>query len=220
MSTQSRIPPAPGDDEILLHNRSYDVQAFRIDAQTMRLRGRVTDTKPAGLYVQDDTEPLAVHDMVVDMEIGFPLLEILAIDVVLDTHPNLSCPSIEPAFHQLVGTSIARGFSRQLTELFGGPKGCTHVVALLRAMAPVAVQSIYSMAAADPNDPSAPWDREKRTEDERRQALEFTRDSCHVWETGGEKMLAAQAGEVLEAPIWIRDRLNKLDRSDEIKGWQ
>jgi len=185
----------------------------------MRLRGQVTDTKPAGLYVDGDTEPLAVHDMVVDMVLSYPGLEIASIEVVFDTHPHESCPSIEPAYAQLVGTSIARGFSRTLTQLFGGPNGCTHVGALLKAMAPVAVQSMYSMQAADP-DESNPWESDKDDSAAHERGQEFVRNSCHVWDENGEMMAAAARGEQMEAPLWIRGRLEKLGRVDEVSNWR
>jgi len=126
----SRIPAPPGEEEIPVHNRIYSVKSFRIGAETMRIRGRVTDTKPAGLYVPNDDEPLEVHDMVVDLVVSYPTLVITSIEVVLDTHPHEACPSIEASYQQLVGSSIARGFGRQITTLFGGPNGCTHVGAL------------------------------------------------------------------------------------------
>ena len=218
---QSRIPPPPGEEETPIHTRTYAVQTYRIDGQTMRLRGRVTDTKPAGLYVPDDPEPLDVHDMSVDLIVSFPSLVIQRVDVVLDTHPNAGCPSIEPAFEQLEGVSIARGFNRKLTELLGGPRGCTHVVALLRAMVPVAIQSVYSMQAADPErDPDADWKRERLSKDANIDTSAFVADSCHLWATGGDHMTAVQNGEPLPAPVWIRDRLTKLGRINEVSKWE
>ncbi len=186
----------------------------------MRIRGRLTDTKPAGLYVHGDTEPLDAHDMVVDLVVGFPTLEIESVEVVLDTHPDVMCPSIEPAFQQMVGLSIARGFGRKLTELFGGPRGCTHVVALLRAMAPTAIQSIYSMELADPDrDPVEAWTRARSEARNDGAASTFVKNSCHVWADGGEKMRAAEAGEWTEVPIWIKNRLDELGRADELTDW-
>jgi len=215
----SRIPPPPGEEEIPIHTRTYSVNTYRVDSQHIRLRGRVTDTKPAGLYVKGDLETLDVHDMVVDVIASYPFLEITSIDVVLDTHPHEACPSIEAAYQQLVGTSIARGFSRKLTELFGGPQGCTHIGALLKAMAPVAVQSMYSMQLADPDRPQG-WTSEDEDPTNRAQAQAFVRNSCHVWADGGDMMTATENGESYEAPIWIRDRLEKLDRLDELTEWR
>ena len=217
--TASRIPPPPGEEEIPVHNRTYAVNTYRIDSQTMRIRGRVTDTKPAGLYVDGDTEPMDVHDMVVDLVVGYPDLTIQSVNVVFDTHPHSSCPTIEVAYQQLAGTSIARGFTRKLTELFGGPSGCTHVGALLKAMAPVAVQSMYSMRLAEPGAPKG-FVTENGDEEGRRRAQSFVRNSCHVWAEDGEMMTASDNGESYEAPIWIRDRLEKLGRLDEMSNWE
>lgn len=215
----TRVPPPPGEKEIPLHTRTYDVRTFRIDDATVRLRGRVTDTKPAGLYVEGDPEPLDVHDMIVDLVVSYPELTIQQVEVVMDTHPHTNCPSIERSYQQLVGTSIARGFSRAITSLFGGPSGCTHVGALLRAMAPVAVQSMHSMQLADP-DGRKPWDRAATDTEERERTRSFVRDSCHVWASDGELMTASAAGETIEAPIWIQTRLEKLDRSHELDTWR
>lgn len=212
---ESRIPSPPGEDEIPIHTRTYEVKSYRIDGQTMRVRGRVTDSKPAGLYVPDDTEPLDVHDMVVDLVVSYPFLEIRSIEVVLDTHPHETCPSIEAAYQQLVGTSIARGFTRQLTTLFGGPNGCTHVGALLKAMAPVAIQSMYSMQMADP-DAAKPWNSGQHDPTQEKITQSIIRDSCHVWAANGDMMRASEAGEGIEAPIWIRRRLDELGRADEL----
>ena len=216
--TQSRIPPPPGEEEIPLHQRIYDVRTYRIDGSTIRLRGRVTDTKPAGLYVADDPEPLDVHDMIVDLVIGYPTLVIEHAEAVFETHPHSSCPGIETAYEALVGVSIARGFSRRVTELFGGVSGCTHVGALLKAMAPVAVQSMYSMSLADPDAPARWRDREP-SDDLKERAMAFTIDSCHVWAEDGPWVSAVRAGEATEAPVWIQNRLAKLGRLDEREQW-
>lgn len=211
-NTTSSVPDPPGEEEILLHTRSYDVSTYRIDGATMRLRGTVTDTKPAGLYIKGDPEPLVAHHMVVDMIVSYPELVISKVDVVLDTHPNKACRSIESSYEQLVGSSISRGFGRQLTTLFGGPNGCTHVGALLRAMAPVAVQSMYSMQIAEPGDYD-PWDPDSRTAEDGDRAQTYVTDSCHVWASGGELMEATLRGEPFEVPIWLTERRRKLENS-------
>ena len=208
----SRIPDPPGEEEIHLHTRDYSVKTYRISDEAVRIRGRVTDTKPPGLYIADDPDPLSVHDMVVDLIVSYPALVIEGVDVVLDTHPHESCPSIEASYQKLIGTSISRGFGRQLTTLFGGPNGCTHVGALLRAMAPVVVQSMYSMQFAAPGDYD-PWDPANRTQQDDERANKFVADSCHVWASDGEMMNSRAQGEPFEVPIWLTERREKLGRS-------
>ena len=77
---------SPIDD--LVHERSYVVRAYRKDNETLLLRGALRDQKPAGLYVPDDTEPLTVHHMIVDMYVRVPTFEIIDAKAVLETHPT------------------------------------------------------------------------------------------------------------------------------------
>src|SRR3954447_21969739 len=131
----------------LLHDRPYRVRAYYEDEGHMRIRGMVRDRKPAGLYITGDDRPLLIHHMVVDLTVAYPTLAIDAARVVIETHPHDTCPRTEDHYANLVGLSIARGFTHKVRELFGGPRGCTHTTALLQAIAPVAVQSVWSMRA-------------------------------------------------------------------------
>jgi len=185
----------------------------------VRIEATVKTTGQTGVEMEALTAvsvaALTVHDMVVDLVVSYPELVIGSVEVVLDTHPHDACPSIETAYQQLVGSSISRGFGRQLTTLFGGPNGCTHIGALLRAMAPVAIQSMYSMQMASA-DGYQPWDSEGRSDEERDRAQAFVTDSCHVWAQGGDMMAAVERGEPMESPIWIRERFEKLGLLDEL----
>ena len=132
----------------LIHERAYVVRAYRNGADKLVLRGAVRDQKPPGLYIADDPEPLTIHHMIVDLTIAIPSLEIIAAKAVLEMHPHPACTRIEDHYDKLVGLSIARGFTHKVRELFGGPRGCTHTTALLQAMAPVAIQSMWSFNMA------------------------------------------------------------------------
>ena len=84
------ITPHPdgvdADDE-LIHERAYVVRAYRSGVDKLVLRGAVRDQKPPGLYF-DDTQPLTVHHMIVDLTIAIPSLEITAAKAVLEIHPH------------------------------------------------------------------------------------------------------------------------------------
>ncbi len=134
------------DDELeLVHDRDYSVQVFRSSPNELVARGRVRDEKPPGLYVEHDPDPLTMHDMTIELRVGYPSLEITDASVRFTTFPQLTCPGISNHYRSLVGVSIARGFTHKVRELFGGPRGCAHVTALLQAMAPAVVQSTWSM---------------------------------------------------------------------------
>jgi hypothetical protein len=211
------LPPLP--DGQLIHDRNYSVHSFRQADDRLVLRGVVHDQKPPGIYFEDDPEPLSVHHMVVDLTLAFPSLEITKADVWMNVTPHMGCSRIEPDYQQLVGLSIARGFSRKVKDLFGGPKGCTHIGALLQAMAPVAIQSSWSMRALSsagmgmsPNGDA--------TIAEKKQALAFNINTCHIWDEDGEQVHAVLSGGELEIPVWAEQRLTELgrDRSEWGRG--
>jgi hypothetical protein len=147
--------------------------------------------------------------MVVDLEIAMPTLEIVGANAVLEVHPHAACPRIEDHYQNLVGLSIARGFTHKVRELFGGPRGCTHTTALLQAMAPVAIQSTWSFRARVARltgEGSSPWN----TPEAREKGLMFNLNTCHIWAEDGEQVAAVRAGEPMEVPVWIQKRFEKL----------
>ncbi|MGB8858706.1 MAG: DUF2889 domain-containing protein [Ilumatobacteraceae bacterium] len=195
----------------LIHERAYVVRAYRQDDQTLLLRGAVRDQKPPGLYVPGDTEPLTVHHMIVDLHIAVPSLEIVQAKAVLEVHPHANCVRIEDHYQNLVGLSIARGFTHKVRELFGGPRGCTHTTALLQAMAPVAVQSMWSfrILAARKSDDGGRGD-DFSTPEARMRAMAMNLNTCHIWAEDGEQIAGIKAGVPMEVPVWIVKRFHQL----------
>ena len=193
----------------LLHDRTYRVRSYR-QGTDLRIRGMVRDLKPAGVYIPDDTRPLQVHHMIVDLVVAYPSLVIEQAEVVLETHPHEQCPRIEDHYAKLVGLSITRGFTHKVRELFGGPRGCTHTTALLQAMAPVAVQSVWSLRASAARDGWEPVAAPQLLPPEDR--LRLNLNTCHVWAEDGELVATVLAGEDLSPPVWAERRLDELGR--------
>jgi hypothetical protein len=205
------IAPHPeGTDaaDELIHERAYVVRAYRKGTDTLVLRGSVRDQKPPGLYVPSDPEPLTVHHMIVDLTISVPSLEITGAKAVLETHPHAACPRIEDHYGNLVGLSIARGFTHKVRELFGGPRGCTHTTALLQAMAPVAVQSMWSFRVAQAKENGNP--SAFSSPESRQGALMMNLNTCHIWAEDGEQVASIRNNEPMEIPVWIEQRFAKL----------
>lgn len=204
-------PEGVDPDEDLIHERAYVVRAYRKDAGTIWLRGAVRDQKPPGLYVPEDDEPLTMHHMIVDLHVTVPMLEIVYAKVVMEAFPSSYCPRIEDHYQNLVGLSIARGFTHKVRELFGGPRGCTHTTALLQAMAPVAVQSTWSMGVLAMRESGGGNTPEISEADTRAFAMRSNLNTCHVWDEHGERVAAMQNGESQEIPLWVRRTYEKLD---------
>lgn len=211
---RENFPPDPDLTE--LHNRKYEVRAFRVNEGRVLLRGMVRDDKPNGLYLQDDPEPLTIHHMIVDLEITFPQMVIERAEVVYQSHPHIECTDIVPHYQKLVGLSIARGFINKVRELFGGPRGCTHVTALLQAMAPVAIQCAWSMriAAARENG-TLGQKREDLTPEQREAMFAMNLNTCHVWDEDGEIVSTLRAGGEIPPPLSVQIRLRELDKNPD-----
>jgi len=209
--------PEPGLPR--MHSRDYDVRAYRRDDTTMLVRGAVRDVLPAGFYDDADTEPLTMHHMVVDLVVDTTSLEIAEASVVFEQHPHPACPHIADHYGNLVGLSIARGFTHRIRELFGGPRGCSHTTALLQAMAPVVMQAYLGRRISHraPGEPTV-FGRNLSSPEIRAQRVEGNRNTCHVWADDGEHVQAIKATGAIMLPMPIVRRLR--DRGIDPDAWQ
>lgn len=203
------FPPAPENGQ-LIHTRRYEVRTYKLNDDRFLLRGVIVDEKPAGLYISHDPDVLWVHHMVVDLEVTFPTFTIEKVSVTFHERPHTHCTDIEPDYQKLVGLSIARGFNNKVKELFGGPRGCTHIGALLAAMAPVAIQSGWSMrmGAAAERGTTPP------TPEQRRRAYAINLNTCHMWDENGQMVSEIEQGLPMEVPLWITKRFKKMGLDD------
>ena len=203
------FPPEP--DYMRIHTRRYEVRAYHMADDRLMLRGVVVDEKPVGLYIEKDPEPLWMHHMILDLEIHFPSLVIQKANVTFREHPHLGCTNIVDHYKKLEGMSITRGFNAKVKELFAGPRGCTHTTALLQAMAPVAVQSMWSMRVASARTRGVSLDE---MGDGPQTASPV--NTCHMWEEGSDLAVAMREGREIEIPLSISKRLRKLGLSDDV----
>ena len=198
----------------LIHTRQYQVHAFRMSDAKFLLRGVVVDEKPAGLYIENDPDPIWMHHMIVDLEIVYPTFLIEKASVEFKNHPHLGCTNITDHYKKLEGMSIARGFNAKVRELFGSSRGCTHIGALLAAMAPVAIQTGWSMRVSSVVDID---DASKSPEDFQEQRVKqfaSTINTCHIWDEHGEMVSKVRRGEEIEMPLPVVRRLRDLGRDE------
>lgn len=209
----SLIPDEPGLD--LVHSRDYETKIYQLSEDELLVRGAVSDRKPPGLYVLNDPEELEIHQMQVELRVAMPTLEIKSAHVLFESHPHSKCPLIAADYEKLVGLSIARGFTRKIRDLFGGANGCTHTNALLQAMAPAVVQSMWSVSIRKQQKLGQTHSDLPLEERERR--IAGNQNTCHLWAEGGQHVADVRAGRMDEYPlIPIRNRLRKLGRDEEV----
>jgi len=211
------------DDLELIHTRGYDVRGYWRRDGSLLIRGAVRDELPPGFYDADDTEPLVMHHMVVELAVALPDLVITGAHVEFLTHPHHACPNIINHYHHLVGLSIARGFTHKVRELFGGPRGCTHTTALLQAMAPVAMQCKLASRIMGRRRMSAtddPPDTTLALSSPEMRALRASgnRNTCHVWAEDGEHVAHILDGSETALPIPISVRIR--ERGGDPDEWR
>jgi hypothetical protein len=204
----------PDDDLDLIHTRRYETRVYQTADDELLVRGAVSDEKPPGLYVEDDPDPVEIHRMQLELRVSLPRLEITEARVVFETHPNSKCPLIASDYEKLVGLSIARGFTRRIRDLFGGPNGCTHTNALLQAMAPAVVQATWSVSVR--NRRRSGDSQSGLTAEDRVQRMAGNLNTCHVWAEDGEHVAALRRGDSSSyPPLPVRERLRALGRADD-----
>jgi Protein of unknown function (DUF2889) len=200
-----------------IHLRNYAVRSYRLSSEQVLIRGVVDDRKSATTWIPWDHRPLVIHHMIVDMVVNYPSLVIDSVRAVLDVHPNEPCPSIASRYAELAGISIARGFTHKVRDAFGGPKGCTHVTALLQAMAPVAVQSTWPMKMAERRAEAAAEGFDVANEirpppsvAERIHGALTNLNTCHVFAEDGERVQLLRSGVLQPMPLTVRRRYEEL----------
>jgi hypothetical protein len=123
--------------------RTLTMEARRVDDATLEVAGRLVDDRPRGTGVGwfGASHGSTIHDMRVTLRVRYPDLVVTGVAAEMVSHPYTLCPAAIEPLRQLVGLSVARGFTRAVNERFGRQLGCAHMTALIQAMAPVVRQA-------------------------------------------------------------------------------
>ena len=143
-SGHTQSSPEPGRE--LLHRRSFEFSGYARADGLYDIEGRMTDRKTYA-FPNAWRGEIAAEEPLHDMRARLTLdddFRIVAAEVETAAAPYAICAAITPAFAALKGERIGRGWTALLKQKFGGVAGCTHHVELLRNLATVAFQTIYS----------------------------------------------------------------------------
>lgn len=127
------------DNNAPVHVRTLTMKAHRAGEALLEVSGHLVDQRPQGPGIGwfGAVNGSIIHDMRVTLAVRHPDLVITAVTADMASHPYSLCPDAVEPLQQLVGLSIARGFTRAVNERFGRQLGCAHLTALIQAMAPV-----------------------------------------------------------------------------------
>jgi hypothetical protein len=173
-------PPA-GTEELPVHRRTIDIEVF-VREEYFVVIGTLADVRP---WASGELGPRELHRM--ELAIVVRRADLMITDAVADmkTFPHAECTDIEPKFSELIGVSVARGYTSAVQERFGRERGCSHLEFLARAVGPAVVQSVTS-AAAQQFEKGDGYPGGER-------ALGFLTNTCHVFieDGAGSQKIAA-----------------------------
>jgi hypothetical protein len=161
-----------------LHTRNIEVTTYDYDAQRIIVEGRLKDDRfqESHLFTGETFPRGVIHHMAIRLLVNCSNLLIEDIDVDLISVPREVCRETIDCLDPIKGLTITKGFTAKVKKLAGGKKGCTHLVELILAMAPAAIQGFAAYLSRKPVvfDP----DREKMI-------LEFLVNTCRAWRDDG-----------------------------------
>lgn len=172
--TLAALRPPPGSLEDPVHRRIITMEVFQ-RGDYFAVVATLHDERP---WAGGDYSPRLLHFM--DLGLVVRRADMTIVDAAADMQafPHAECTDIEPSFRDLIGLSVARGYSSAVQERFGRQRGCSHLEFLARAIGPVVIQGTTSSAA---------WEVENgATQDLLRAGnFSFLANTCHIWTEDG-----------------------------------
>lgn len=167
-----------------VHARTIRVTATRLDDRELEVTGHLVDERPeaAGRWF-GIVHGRTIHDMTLTLRVRHPDLVVTHVEARMATHPYTVCPEALPPLGQLVGMAVTRGFTRAVNERFGRQHGCSHLTALLHAIAPVVRQGAGAAF------------RDERTPPSGERDLWFI-GTCQAWRSDGDLAGHLRAGDL------------------------
>ena len=162
--------PEPLPNRSRLHVRKTVFEGWRRDDGLVDIEARMTDVKDHDAALQSGMRPMGepIHDMWVrvTMDRKFNVVDI-AVSSDAVPYPG-GCETIAPAYSQLIGLNLVKGFRREVTARLGSVHGCSHLTELIFGLPTAAIQTFVSLK----KEIDVPSDKKP-----------FQLESCHALET-------------------------------------
>ncbi len=168
------------------HERTITITTHEAGRDRVVVEGRLVDNRLNEYYLVtgEKRPPGEIHHMAVRLLIETKGFIIEDVEVDLMHVPREECREMRNSLEGIRGERIMKGFSARMRALVGGTGGCTHLLTLLLAMAPAALQGIFSSRARKPVDVSSLLSDPSRTEF----FVGTLLDTCYVWRGDGPAM--------------------------------
>lgn len=142
----------------LSHTRQVTCRGYKRSDGLWDIEAHLLDTKAFDIDLHDKgilPAGNALHEMGLRITVDLDL-NIFKAEALIENSPYHMCPSIAERYKLLEGLQIAPGFTRKTRELFGGVKGCTHLLELLGPLATTAYQTTHLVRQEEWESSSAP----------------------------------------------------------------
>ena len=161
-----------------LHTRNIEVTTYDYDGQKIIVEGFLKDDRFQETHaITGEKFPSgAIHHMTIRLLVNCSTLLIENIDVDLISVPREVCRETIDCLTPIKGLTITKGFTAKVKKLAGGKKGCTHLVELILAMAPAAIQGFATYQSRK----SSVFDPVRA-----KMILQFLVNTCHAWREDG-----------------------------------
>ncbi len=152
-----------------VHTRRIEIEGYRRDDGLLELEASLTDVKdidyPIASGVRAAGDPVHAMRVRVVIDEAFNIVEAEACSDWVP-YPG-GCDTIGPAYRQLVGLNLVRGFRRTVGEMFADVRGCSHLTEMLLSLPTAAIQTFATF----------------RRDNEDTGEKPFQLDRCHALET-------------------------------------
>lgn len=161
-----------------IHTRNIEVSTYECDGQRIIVEGCLKDDRFQDSHtLTGEIFPRGViHHMCIRLLVNCSNFVIEDIDVDLVSVPREVCRETIDCLAPIKGLTITRGFTSKVKKIAGGSKGCTHLMELLTAMAPAAVQGFAAHQSQKPSGVDA---------DQAKMFLKYLINTCHAWREDG-----------------------------------
>lgn len=168
-----------------IHSRKIEVSTHEYDDERIIVEGSLKDDRFQDTHaVTGETFPSGViHHMAIRLLVNCSTLVIEDIEAQLISVPREACRETLDCLDCIKGLAITRGFTSKVKKLAGGNKGCTHLLELLLAMAPAAVQGY----AAHRSQKQTGFDP-----DQARFIMKYLVNTCRAWREDGPFVVAVK----------------------------
>lgn len=161
-----------------LHTRKMEIATYEYDRQRIIVEGFLQDDRLQLTHslTGEKFSPGIIHHMSIRLLINCSNFVIEDVDVDLIAVPRDVCRETLQSLQPIKGLTIARGFTSKVKKLVGGIKGCTHLLELLLAMAPAAVQGFAAHQLRKPRGFDS---------DQAELITKYLINTCHAWREDG-----------------------------------